>query len=325
MLDESEEYQLIPEYNQKGEETGYYTREPDGVSGMTVTALADFVGVRQQSITQLLNRIRDSDPITNDLPESLKPFSGKELRLITNDLQGRLIVPDESCQAIAEYYAFDAREYDGKPVAKTNFRAIAKAGMRVFIWSRTGFVPEPLRQNLRSHTSTYIERLENMRDHTVNDFLWTTFREGAEVLLLVEKELRVPVDQMDLCDGSIGRHWSIYRDDKAWRKAPGSYTHNFRDHRKSPECKAYHLEELSHFKKWLRESYIPHHLPQYLADKFGKLATKEIYEEIGDVTDRVLEVTKGRVTPKQEELYQQFQGLRKRLQGKPFRSQLSAE
>jgi hypothetical protein len=43
-----------------------------------------------------MNRIQESDPITNDLSEPLKPFSGNDLRLITNDLQGRLIIPDEA-------------------------------------------------------------------------------------------------------------------------------------------------------------------------------------------------------------------------------------
>lgn len=328
MPDESEEYQLIPEYDEKGEETGYYTREPDGVSGMSVSALSELCVLAEGStsaISNLLTQIEQSNPETNTLSDPLKPFAGKDLRLETNTPTGLIIIPDEACQGVLEHYAFEARRYQGQPKAVEKYRAIAKAGMRIFIWSKTGFIPEPLRQNLRSHTSIYIERLENMRDHKVLDVLWTTFREAAEVLLLVEKELQVPVDQMDLCDGSVGRHWSIYREAKAWRKAPGSYIHNFRDHRGSHECKAYHFEELSHFKRWLREYYIPHHLPQYLAEKFGKLATKEIYEEIGGVTDRVLEVTKGRVTPKQEELYQQFQGLRKRLQGRPFRSQLSAE
>jgi phage regulator Rha-like protein len=42
-------------------------------------------------------------------------------------------------------------------------------------------------------TTIYIQRLQNMSDHNVPDDLWTTFREGAEVLLLVEKDYRVPV------------------------------------------------------------------------------------------------------------------------------------
>ena len=99
-----------------------YTREPDGVSGMSVTALADFCGLTQPAITQLLRRIEESDPITNDLPDLLKPFAEKDLRLITNDTQGIKIIPDDVCYAIAEYYAFEARSYKGQKTAQDNYR-----------------------------------------------------------------------------------------------------------------------------------------------------------------------------------------------------------
>jgi len=111
---------------------------------MTVTALADFCGTKQQAITQLLNRIRDSNPITNELSECLKAFAGKEWRLITNNKQNCLFVIDELCHAVLEYYAIDARKYKGKQIAVDNYRMIAKAGMRVFIWSQTGYSPQTL-------------------------------------------------------------------------------------------------------------------------------------------------------------------------------------
>ena len=149
------EYSLVPEKDLDGNETGFYTREPDGVSGMTVSALAVFVGAKQQTITQLLNRVRDSAPITNSLPETLRPFAGIDLRLITNDLQGRRIVPDEVCQSVAEYYAFDARDFEGKDTAIASYRAIAKAGMRVFIWSKTGYIPPSLRPQKEPLRGTY--------------------------------------------------------------------------------------------------------------------------------------------------------------------------
>lgn len=316
---ENNEYRLIPSYGSGGGETGFYTREPDGVSGMTISALADFCGTKQPVITNLLNRIRDSDPISNDLPESLKSFAGSDLRLISNDLQGRIIIPDEVCYAIAEYYAFDARDYEGKPIAVRNYRTVGRAGMRVFIWSRTGFIPAILRESLRSNTTTYIERLENIRDHQISDEMWSTFREGAEVLLLVEKEMGVPVDQMDLCDGSVGSHWSAYRSGKPWEGDPGTYIHVFRDQREQRECKAYGLGELSHFRRWLREIYIPVHLPKYLADKFGKLAALEIYQTIGGVTPRVEEVTAiVRITAKQQQMYDQYRRLRQQLLKAPI-------
>lgn len=315
MAKNDEEYSLVPAYDDTGNETGYYTREPDGTSGMTVGALAEFVGVTQPAITQLLNRVSGSDPITNDLAECLKPFAGRDLRLITNDAQGRLIIPDESCQAVAEYYAFEARLYEGKDTAVSNYRAVARAGIRVFIWSKTGFVPEFLRPSLKSNTTVYIERLENIRDHTVPDDKWTTFREGAEVLLLIEKEMGVPVDQMDLCDGSIGKRWSNYRKEKPWTKPEGTYTHVFRDHRGPISgCFAYDLSELSYFRRWLKDVYVPLHMPEYLVTKYGKLAVRQVYEEMGGVTDRVAEVTEvRRVTPNQQKQLQEFLKSRQKL------------
>ncbi len=123
------------------DDQSYCTRQDDGVSGMTVTALADFCGTGKPAITQLLNQISDSDPFTNELAECLKPFAGNDWRLFTSDPQGRVFIIDEVCHAVLEYYAFDARKYKGKQIAITNHRAIARAGMRVFIWSQTGYSP----------------------------------------------------------------------------------------------------------------------------------------------------------------------------------------
>ena len=322
-MSDAGEFRIVPAYAGDGIETGYYTREPDGVSGMSVTALAAFCGVRQQTITQLLNRVESADPTTNDLPEQLKPFAGKGLRLITNNTQGIKVIPDEACYAVVEYYAFDARSYEGQRVAQGSYRMAGRAGIRAFIWSQTGYVPELLREPLHSNTTTYIKRLENAGDHDVPDDLWTTFREGAEVLLLVEKEMGVPVVRMDLCDGSIGTHWKNYRKDKSWAGKIGSYTHVFRDHRPDiPDCNAFELSELPYFRKWLRETYIPQHLPEYLAKKFGKKAALEIYQGVGGVTKRVKEVTAiTRPTPRQKDLYEDFQRLKQRLLKAPIKEE----
>lgn len=313
-------FSLISHRDEFGEETGYYTREPDGVSGMTVRALAEFTGTAESgsAITQVLTRIERSNPLTNDLPDCLKVFSGRTCRLLTNDLQGRVIIPDDVCHAITEYYAFEARQYEGKDIAIGNYRIIGRAGMRLFIWAKTGYTP-PIQRHPKpqlQHTTVYIERLENMRDHQVDDRLWTTFREGAEVLLLVEKDLRVPVDQLDLCDGSIGHHWSQFRVEGNWRwlKPFGSYIHRFRDQRGDRECRAYSYEELPQFKTWLRENYVPQNLPKYLADKYGKRAVRQIYGEVNGLNDYILHLTEEkRLSVKQEDLYQQFLAARSSL------------
>ncbi|MBW4616367.1 MAG: hypothetical protein KME21_24450 [Desmonostoc vinosum HA7617-LM4] len=129
------------------DELGFCTRSSDGVSGMTVRALSNFCGLAEGSssaISNLLTQIENSDPETNHLPETLKPFAGKRLRLETNDSQNSLFVIDELCHTILEYYAVDARKYKGKQVALNNYRMIARAGLRVFIWSQTGYSPQTL-------------------------------------------------------------------------------------------------------------------------------------------------------------------------------------
>jgi Phage regulatory protein Rha (Phage_pRha) len=156
-------------------------------------------------------------------------------------------------------------------------------------------------------TTIYIQRLQNMSDHTVADDVWTTFREGAEILLMVEKDYKVPVSQMDLCDGSIGSHWVQYREENDIKNPIKKYIHRFRDHRPDVMPNAFEYSELPVFRKWLREFYIPNHLPKYLVDKYGKRAVRQIYEEQSKLTDYILGITdEKRITPKQEELYQVF-------------------
>jgi len=125
----------------------FYTRQSDGVSGMTIRALSKFCGLAEGSssaISNLLTQIGDSDPETNELPETLKSFAGKDLRLETNDTQNSMFIVDEVCHAVLEYYALDARKYKGKSIALNNYRMIARAGLRLFIWSKTGYQPTSL-------------------------------------------------------------------------------------------------------------------------------------------------------------------------------------
>jgi hypothetical protein len=114
---------------------------------MSTTALAELCCVDRAAISKLLDKIHDSDPVANDLPESLKAFAGKDFKGVTNTVQndykdGRKFIPDIACYAILKYYVRDARRYQGKKIAEKNFDAIAAVGMRSWIWSRTGYRPQ---------------------------------------------------------------------------------------------------------------------------------------------------------------------------------------
>ncbi|MBW4599049.1 MAG: hypothetical protein KME29_05385 [Calothrix sp. FI2-JRJ7] len=137
----SDEPELKRELSSAREDSSFYTRHEDGVSGMSVTALSVLCGTEQHVITELLNRVRDSNAIVNNLPVSLKPFAGKEHRLIVNTKDSSLFIIDDICHAVLEYYALDARKYKGKQIAQKNYRMVAKAGLRIFIWSKTGYTP----------------------------------------------------------------------------------------------------------------------------------------------------------------------------------------
>lgn len=99
-------------------------------------------------------------------------------------------------------------------------------------------IPKP------SNTATYINRLQNMSAHEVPYDVWTTFREGAEVLLLVEVKYKVPVGKLDLCDGSIGEHWRQYRIEIGITNPIKTYTHRFPDYRPDVYPNAYEYSEL---------------------------------------------------------------------------------
>jgi len=165
------------------------------------------------------------------------------------------------------------------------------------------------------HTSVYVKRLEDVRDHIIGDHLWSVFREAAEVLLLVEKDLKIPVQQMQLCDGSIGIRWSDYRKNKPWALSVEKYDHRSQDIRGDRRPNAYQLEELRYFRKWLREEYIPKWLPEYLVNIYGKRATLQVYQEQGMLNELILSLTEEkRYAPKQEEKHQVFLAARQTLQ-----------
>jgi hypothetical protein len=116
----------------------------------------------------------------------------------------------------------------------------------------------------------YVRRLSlvNQMQRTVPEGHWTVFEQCSHLLILVEVDLKIPVDRYDLLDGSVGSRWSTFRKDKPWALERTPYLHTFPDHRGTRQSWAYRLEELAHFERWLRSTYKPIHLPAYLESKY---------------------------------------------------------
>lgn len=297
----------------------FYTVVITGQSGMSQNGLARLAGVDPKTLRTLEDTLRTSAP-----SESLESFVGKELTLriesptIDRKPAGNLSIYKSSyCAAVLKH--FSAREEAAKvPERPATYSLIkfAEFGIDNWIQGITGW--SEYQDSIQTHTDVYVSRIENVRDHDIDDEHWMIFREAAELLLLIEKDWLVPVNDFDLLDGSIGARWKNYREGKDWAEEIGTYTHNYRDRRGPRLCNAFEWSERSHFQHWLRTIYVPECLPQYLVNKYGKSAVRLIYTENSLLNDQILALTEvKRKSPKDDELFQNFLAAREKLSSLP--------
>ncbi len=195
----------------KTDENGieFYTVDLTGQSGMSQSGLAILAGVTRQALIQV------EDTLVSKAPsESLESFIGKSLTLVISEpkIDGKAvgnlkIYKSSYCAAVLKHYASK-----GNQTALTSLLRFAEIGIDNWIQEITGW--KLRKESLLSHTDIYIKRIEQMRDHRIADNLWMIFREASELLLLIEKDWRVPVDDYDILDGSICKRWSSYRSDR---------------------------------------------------------------------------------------------------------------
>jgi hypothetical protein len=270
----------------------FYTVAITGQSGMSQSGLAVLAGVDDSTLSRMADTLLQKAP-----SKPLEPFVGKPLTLLIDDpvidgkRQGNLKIYKASyCAAVLKHYSKieEDTKKEHRP-ATYSLVKFAEKGIDAWIQDITGW--RQWQETIQPHTNVYIQRIENMRDHQIPDHLWTVFREGSELLLLIEKDWRVPINQFDILDGSIGRRWSAYRKSAGFTATPGAYNHKYRDQRGIRECFAYEMAELPAFRRWLREVYVPTCLPSYLLDKYGKSAARLIYTENGLLTDEIIALT----------------------------------
>jgi hypothetical protein len=290
----------------KKDENGieFYTIDLTGQSGMSQSGLAILAGVSESALSQLEDTLLSRSP-----SEWLEPFMGKVLTLLSEGATiggksvGNLKIYKSSyCAAVLKHYASPPRLNSIAVVSSFRFMEI---GIDSWIQDITGWKQRS--ESLKPYTDVYIQRIGNMRDHDISDDLWMIFREASELLLLIEKDWRVPINEYDILDGSVGKRWSQYRSTQRWATQVSAYQHQYRDQRGLRDCAAYELTELPHFRRWLKEVYIPDYLPGYLVKKYGKQAVRQIYTEIGSLNDHILEITEIKIlTPKEEQKFADF-------------------
>lgn len=165
--------------------------------------------------------------------------------------------PDFVCLAILEYYAFEADTH--QPEARRNFRLLAGAALREFIYKEVGYdptnsVPDAWKQ---FHDRVSLTYSKLPKGH------FGIFKEMADMIVtLGQKGLHI--DNKFVPDISVGMHWSKYwttNDLSAQFGERIKWEHNYPDYfpqaRSNPQDSwCYPESALGEFRRWLRDIYI---------------------------------------------------------------------
>lgn len=119
---------------------------------------------------------------------------------------------------------------------------------------------------------------------------WCIFDASHSIMLFIEKHIG-SINKYDLADGSIGLRWGKYRNGKDWAVEHSYYTHKYEDNRGDVECKCYQNSELEYFKDWLKNTYKPIHLYDYLHGKYAKEKNKAMLDKVEDLLPKLLKVS----------------------------------
>ncbi len=131
-------YSFLVQQGRQG--TTYVTRIPDGVSGLSINALALMCGVEKEEIQELIESIETGEDWL--MTEHLIPLQSINLKF--SEFYEPPIVLDTACLGILKHFA-GTDEFkvflNGINIALTNYRQILKCGgLRRFIWEQTGYL-----------------------------------------------------------------------------------------------------------------------------------------------------------------------------------------
>ncbi len=188
---------------------------------------------------------------------------------VTHKNQDAHAYPEAVCMAFLEYFAFESGAQSG--IALTNFRKLARAGMRMFIYTALGYagpavVPDVWqkfhdRVLLVSAPLGYFSVFKE-----IADFVVASIRGG------------MPVDEHSVPDISVGLAWSKFWADSefdaefgARQKHPHNYPDYFPQSASNPqEIWVYPVLALGEFRQWMQRTYVPEKFPKYLDTKVRK-------------------------------------------------------
>ncbi|WP_342106252.1 hypothetical protein [Methylobacterium sp. SI9] len=272
----------------------------DGSPYLTLRGLARMCGVDESSIRGITAHWNDDapPPRVERIKKALRD-QGFSKRLpyisIIKDGATHYACTDLVCMAFLEYYAFESKPAVQKAVE--NYRVLARKTFRDFIYARLGYDPKAAQVLAWER---FHERIDLVYD-SVPDGYFSIFKETADVQLALIREGACPGCKF-IPDSSIGNLWG-----KEWRGktlelqfgARIEYDHYFPDSypqsKSNPQgAHAYPDAARAYFKRWLREAYIAHGLPNYLKTK---VADKTLTAPIATATLTAIQKSIGIAPP----------------------------
>src|ERR1044071_2466446 len=164
---------------------------------------------------------------------------------------------DAVCLAVLEYYAFDSSEPQQE--ALKNFRLLAGAALRTFIYTQVGYDPT----NAVPHVWKQFHDRLVLTYNSVPHGYFGIFKEMADMIVTLG-QVGLHIDDKFVPDISVGTHWAKHWTDNKLSEKFGErikYEHNYPNYfpqaasnPQEPWC--YPNPALAEFRRWMREEYI---------------------------------------------------------------------
>lgn len=246
----------------------------DGTAYLSQKALSKLCGVANSSISEA-----SSEWLTGKRTSKLarwlaeQGFSRDSLYTKTADQPSGGTAPyayqEDVCHLVLEYYAFMAPTTTEQ--AQKNFRTLARAGLRAFVYTAVGFDPA------NSVPAAWRHFHDRMLLSNAPSGYFSVFKETADFVLAAIRR-GLSVDTHTVPDISVGKSWSAYWEASGFTAKYGArvkHDHNYPEYfpqaaSNPQEIWVYPVQALGEFRIWMQNTYVPQKFPTYLEGKVKK-------------------------------------------------------
>jgi hypothetical protein len=248
----------------------------DGSPFLTIRGLARMCGVDMAAIVRMTAAWQDTPlkPREQKIRELIRASGGDDTVAFFGFVKNGVVhhaVPAAVCMAVVEYYAFEARGDNAQ--AANSYRTLARKGFNDFIYAQVGYNPN----GVSSIAWQQFHDRVSLAYHAVPAGYFSIFKEIADILVTMIRQ-GADLGAHFVPDISVGQRWAKYWKDGHLDILYGErqqYEHNYPGY--FPQAPSnpqpafcYPDDALPEFRKWVREHYLPHHLPQYLNSKVAQ-------------------------------------------------------